>query len=122
MDEILYHTQKLYIVILTGTSHKAAAYEYNVIAQSRRGDATIIEAGYGKSTKYTNRHTGITFIHRGPHLKPHNLIQVHTTPPAIRGRGALARFKFKGCDAAFIGAYYPPVPHSEKDKPKYLET
>ena len=27
MDEILYHTQKFDMVILVGTSHKAAAYE-----------------------------------------------------------------------------------------------
>ena len=115
MDEILYHTQKFDMVILVVTSHRAAAYESSGITQCRRGDATIIEAGYGESSKYTNLHTGITFIYRGPHLKSHNLIQILTTPPTIRGRGAFARFKFKGSDVAFVGAYYPPAPQAEKD-------
>jgi len=39
-----------------------------------------------------------------------------------KGRAAYVRFKCKGNDIAFIGAYFPPKPGTRSELPKYLRT
>ena len=80
-----------------------------------------MDAGYGKG-KYTNGHTGISFVLNNRTLNNKNLVDKGAISGAARGRAAFVRFKARGGDFAFLGAYFPPKPNTKSEIAKYLET
>ena len=77
--------------------------------------------GIGKG-RYTNSHTCIGFLMNNRTLKESNLVEKGAITGEARGRAAYVRFKVRGGDFAFLGAYFPPKPSVKSEHSKYLKT
>lgn len=122
IDTIAHHMNGFDIVTLIGTKYKHQPYLEESLSQWKLGNgSTVIDAGHGKG-RYTNGHTGISFLLNNKTLNANNLVDKGTITGEARGRAAFVRFKAKGGDLASIGAYFPPKPNTKADLPKYLQT
>ena len=109
------------IITLTGTKYKHQPYLNEPFSKRKSGNSVMLDAGYGPG-RYTNNHTGIGFLINNRILKESNLVEKGAISGDARGRAAYVRFKAKGGDFAFLGAYFPPKPSIKKDRPRYLKT
>ena len=122
LAEIIHNTSKFDLVVLTGTGHKSPPQApAQGLTQRSIDKVTVLEAGY-KTGCYTNASTGITFLIRGKHLKSSNLVAAGSLQGPAQGRAAYVRFKTRGSDLLFIGAYFPPKPCLNRELPKYRKT
>ena len=121
INYIAFHTCKFDVVILIGTKVQHGKHLKDDFA-SRRTEcgSTVLDAGYGKG-RYTNNHAGISFVINNRVLQTSNLTEKGVLVGEARGRAAYVRFKARGGDFAFIGAYYPPKPNKSKEVPRYLK-
>ena len=121
LDMIALKMKDFDIVTLIGTRYKLQPYLAEPFSKRKAGNSTMLDAGYG-SGRYTNSHTGIGFLINNRTLKENNLVEKGAISGDARGRAAYVRFKAKGGDFAFLGAYFPPKPSTKKDRSKYLKT
>ena len=121
LDMIAMHMRDFDIVTLIGTKYKHQPYLQEPLSKRSAGNSVMLDAGYG-SGRYTNNHTGIGFLINNRTLKESNLVEKGAISGDARGRAAYVRFKVRGGDFAFLGAYFPPKPSTKKDHPKYFKT
>ena len=121
LDTIAFHMKDFDIVTLIGTKYKHQPYLQESLSRRRAGDSTMLDAGHGKG-RYTNSHAGIGFLINNRTLKESNLVEKGAITGEARGRAAYVRFKVRGGDFAFLGAYFPPKPSVKSEHSKYLKT
>ena len=113
LDTIALHMKDFDIVTLIGTKYKHQPYLQEPLSRRRAGDSVMLDAGHGKG-RFTNSHAGIGFLINNRTLKESNLVGKGAIPGEARGRAAYVRFKVRGGDFAFLGAYFPPKPSVKK--------
>ena len=109
------------IVTLIGTKYKHQPFLQEPLSRRRAGDSVMLDADFGQG-RYTNSHTGIGFLINNRTLKESTLVEKGAISGDARGRAAYVRFKTRGGDFAFLGAYFPPKPSTKSERPKYLKT
>ena len=105
LDTIAFHMKDFDIVTLIGTKYKHQPYLQESLSRRRAGDSTMLDAGHGKG-RYTNGHTGIGFLINNRTLKESNLVEKGAITGEARGRAAYVRFKVRGGDFYFLGAFF----------------
>ena len=120
INHIAYHTKNFDVTVLVGTKVPHAKYLKDDFSQ-RHTDcgSLVLDAGYGKG-RYTNKHTGISFILNGKTLRSNNLVDKGALKADAKGRAAFLRFKARGGDFAILGIYYPPKPSKKAEEQRYL--
>ena len=121
LDMIALQMRDFDIITLIGTKYKHQPFLNEPFSKRNAGDSVMLDAGYG-SGRYTNNHTGIGFLINNRTLKESNLVEKGAISGDARGRAAYVRFKARGGDFAFLGAYFPPKPSTKTDRPKYFKT
>ena len=121
LDMIAFQMRDFDIITLIGTKYKHLPFLNEPFSKRNAGDSVMLDAGYG-SGRYTNNHTGIGFLINNRTLKESNLVEKGAISGDARGRAAYVRFKARGGDFAFLGAYFPPKPSTKTDRPKYFKT
>ena len=109
LDMIALHMKDFDIVTLTGTKYKHQPFLQEPLSRRSAGNSVMLDAGYGTG-RYTNCHTGIGFLINNRTLKESTLVEKGAISGDARGRAAYVRFKVRGGDFAFLGAYFLPKP------------
>ena len=107
LDMIALQMRDFDIITLIGTKYKHQPFLNEPFSKRNAGDSVMLDAGYG-SGRYTNNHTGIGFLINNRTLKESNLVEKGAISGDARGRAAYVRFKARGGDFAFLGAYFHP--------------
>ena len=112
LEIIALHMNDFDIVTLIGTKYRHQPFLQEPLSKRSAGNSVMLDAGYG-SGRYTNNHTGIGFLINNRTLKESNLVEKGAISGDARGRAAYVRFKVRGGDFAFLGAYFPPKPSTK---------
>ena len=106
-------------VIMMGTKIRQPNTMHSQVIKKTIEGALVLDWGYSDGANLSNRSCGTRLQLRGDRYKASNVIGLWSPPKSLQGRGGAARVRSKMLDFVLMGLYFPPRPHTAKEKPMY---